>query len=124
MKFISPDFTKYSDYYDEAAIYRYGAGDYVFRTGETGDSMFVVMEGSLQVEAGGRELFVLEKGDVFGDMAVIDKSPRSADVKAITECRLASIDAYAFRFLIEKIPDFSFDLLRVLANRLRTMNIT
>ncbi len=56
-------------------------------------------------------------------MALIDSSKRSANVEALTDCCLASIDAYAFRFLIEKVPDFTFDLLRIMANRLRAMNI-
>ena len=122
MKIITPDFTKYSDFFDKAAIYKYKAGDYVFRTGDVGDSMYVVMEGQVQVEAGERQLFIMEKGDAFGEMAVIDNAARSADVKAVTDCRLAAIDEYAFRFLIEKVPDFSLDLLRMLATRLRAMN--
>jgi len=122
MKIITPDFTKFSDFFDDAAIYQYGAGDYIFHDGDDGTCMYVVMEGQLQVEAGGRQLFIMEKGDVIGEMAVIDNSARSADVKALTDCRLAAIDDYAFRFLIEKVPDFSHDLLRVLAIRLRAMN--
>jgi CRP/FNR family cyclic AMP-dependent transcriptional regulator len=122
MKIITPDFTNFSDFFDEAAICRYGAGDYIFHDGDKGECMYVVMEGQLQVEAGGRQLFIMEKGDVLGEMAVIDNSSRSADVKALTDCRLAAIDEYAFRFLIEKVPDFALDLLRVLAIRLRAMN--
>ena len=122
MKIITPDFTSYSDFFDETAIYRYKAGDHIFHSGDAGDCMYVIMEGQVQVEAGGRRQVIMEKGDVLGEMAVIDNAARSADAKAVTDCRLAAIDDYAFRFLIEKVPDFSHDLLRVLAIRLRAMN--
>ncbi len=123
MNITSPDFTKYSDFYDKASIYDYRPGDYIFHEGDDGDCMYVVLEGKVQITSGRKKLSVLEKGDIFGDMALIDNSSRSANVTAITDCRIASIDAYAFRFLIQKVPDFALDMLMIMANRIRVMNI-
>lgn len=123
MENSKPDFSTYSDYFDQDAFHNYKPGEFIFREQEEGDCMYVIMEGTVQVSSGGKNLSVMEKGDIFGDMALIDNSRRSADVTALTECCIASLDAYAFRFLIEKIPDFTFDLLRIMAIRLRSMNV-
>ncbi len=123
MKLITPDFSRYSDFFDQNAMRDFKKGELIFREGDVGDCMYVVMDGKVQISSGGKKLSVMEKGDIFGDMALIDSSKRSANIEALTNCRLASIDSYAFRFLIEKVPDFTFDLLRIMANRLRAMNI-
>ena len=118
-----PDFTKYSDFYDNSSIRNYSPGDFVFHESDAGDCMFVILEGKVQICSGNKKLSVLDKGNIFGDMALIDNSSRSADAEAITDCRLASIDSFAFRFLIRKVPDFALDMLRVMANRIRAINI-
>lgn len=123
MEIIKPDFSKYSDFFDREAFHNYKPGEFIFHEEEKGNCMYVIMDGTVQVSSGGKNLSVMEKGDIFGDMALIDNSRRSADVAALTDCCIASIDAYAFRFLIEKVPDFTFDLLQIMAIRLRSMNV-
>lgn len=66
---------------------KYAAGDYIFRTGEPGNEMFIILEGrvmiSMEIIGSGEEaLAFLERGDYFGEMALIDQMPRSADAKA------------------------------------------
>ena len=64
-----------------------GPNQYLFREGETGDRMYVVLEGRIMiskqiVDAGEEALAFLERGDYFGEMALIDRQPRSADARA------------------------------------------
>lgn len=64
-----------------------GAGELIFREGDEGDSLYVVLEGRVMISkmipgAGEEALAFLERGDYFGEMALIDKQPRSADAKA------------------------------------------
>ncbi|MEE9910099.1 MAG: cyclic nucleotide-binding domain-containing protein [Deltaproteobacteria bacterium] len=122
MKTVLPDFTKYSDFFDKQNIKKYPAGEYIFHMGDKANCMFVVIDGKVEIASGKRVLSIIEKGDIFGDMALIDNSPRSADVRAFTDCTLASLDEYAFKFLVKKIPDFTLDIMRVMSNRLRSLN--
>ena len=64
-----------------------GPGEYIFREGEEGDRLYVVLEGRVMISkeivgSGEEALAFLERGDYFGEMALIDKQPRSADAKA------------------------------------------
>lgn len=64
-----------------------GPGELIFREGDEGDSLYVVLEGRVMISkmipgAGEEALAFLERGDYFGEMALIDKQPRSADAKA------------------------------------------
>lgn len=122
MPTVSPDFTKYSDFFDKNNIKEYKAGEYIFRRGDRADCLYVVLDGKVEIASGKRVLSIVEKGDIFGDMAMIDKTPRSADVRAFSDCTLASFDDYAFRFLVKKMPDFTLDIMRVMSDRLRSVN--
>ncbi len=97
----------------------YSAGDAIFRAGDPGDNMYVVVEGEVRISANGRALEILGAGGVFGEMALIDSMPRSADAVAVTNCRLAPVDEKRFKFLVQQTPFFSLQILRVMADRLR-----
>lgn len=97
----------------------YNAGEAIFRAGEPGDNMYVVVEGTVRISANGRELEVLGAGGVFGEMALIDNMPRSADAVAATNCRVVPVDEKRFKFLVQQTPFFSLQILRVMADRLR-----
>ena len=57
--------------------------------------------------------------DVFGEMALIDNSPRSLTAVAITDTTLATIDRHRFLFLVQETPTFAIDVMTVMAERLR-----
>lgn len=122
MPAASPDFTKYSDFFDKKHIKEFMAGEYIFRKGDSADFMYVVLAGKVAIDSEKRVLYIAKRGDIFGDMAMIDKSPRSADVRAFTDCTVASFDDYAFRFLVKNMPDFTLDIMRVMAIRIRSLN--
>jgi CRP-like cAMP-binding protein len=97
----------------------YRAGEAIFRAGDKGDNMYVVVEGEVRISAGGRELELLGPGGVFGEIALIDSGPRSADAVAVTDCRVVPVDEAWFKFLVQQTPFFSLQIMRVMADRLR-----
>jgi len=101
---------------------RYAAGDVIFAEGDKGDAMFVVRTGEVTIERGGRVMETLSGGGVFGEMALIDGSPRSATVRAKTDCEVAPINEKTFLFLVHETPFFAIAVMRTLAGRLRRMD--
>jgi len=87
----------------------------IIREGERGQDMFVVAAGNLRVVKSGagreQELAVLEPGDSFGEIALLDSGPRSASVVAITASTLLRFE----RKYLVKIPDVSLKLYRNIA---------
>ena len=81
---------------------RFAAGDVgVLSEGDKGDAMYVVRSGELTIEKGGKVMETVGPGGVFGEMALIDGSPRVATVRAKTDCEVARINE-AFLFLVHK----------------------
>ena len=101
---------------------RYAAGDVIFAEGDKGDAMFVVRTGEVAIERGGRVMETLGGGGIFGEMALIDGSPRSATVRAKTDCEVAPINEKTFLFLVHETPFFAIAVMRTLADRLRRMD--
>jgi CRP-like cAMP-binding protein len=84
--------------------------------------MYIVIEGAVKLSVTGRNVEKVGKGGVFGEMALIDASPRSATAVAATECRLVSITAERFKALVQETPGFAIEIMKVMANRLRSMD--
>jgi hypothetical protein len=101
----------------------------VCRKGEHGDSMFLVLQGEVRarVMVGGQEstLATMPVGECFGEMALIDEGPRSADVLANVESVLLKISAGALKRLFQEAPalaaPFLLGLSRTISTRVRTM---
>lgn len=98
---------------------RIASGECLFREGEPGDTMFVVISGEAEVTMGGLSIELCKAGDMLGEMAVIDGSRRSATVIARTDCEFAVIDKRRFHFLVDEAPHFAIEVMRVMARRLR-----
>lgn len=106
-------------------------GAAVFREGEPGDEMFVVVAGKVRISkrvpgAGEEALGILEAGSHFGEMAMVDDSPRSADAFAHTACALAVVKRDDLDQLMFVDKELAYDLLwtfvRTLSARLRETN--
>lgn len=102
----------------------YEPGATVVDEGDDGDELFVVLTGRVKVHSGDTSLVELGPGQHFGEMALIDKAPRSASVTAVEESRLLAIKRRDFFDMIRKDHDVAVKLLwsflGVLAKRLRT----
>jgi CRP/FNR family cyclic AMP-dependent transcriptional regulator len=103
----------------EKDVRSFQAGDSIFQEGEPGDAMYAVVDGEVEIRKGGRLLETVPHGAVFGEMALIDRSARSADAVAKTDCTLAVVTQRRFTFLVQETPFFAVDIMRVLAERLR-----
>jgi CRP/FNR family transcriptional regulator, cyclic AMP receptor protein len=97
-------------------------GDFLFREGERGEKMYVLLEGEMEILLGDFVLETARPGTLIGEMALIDDSPRTASAVAKTSCRLAAIDRRRFHFLVQQTPHFATHVMKTLADRLRHMN--
>ena len=100
----------------------FAKGQTIFREGDRGDEFFVVVRGEVEIRSGNRHLETLGQNSIFGEMALIDDSPRSATVVAATDVTVAPIKEKQFLFLVRHTPFFALRVVRVLALRLRAQN--
>ena len=100
---------------------KFKAGKTIVKEGTAGDLMYVILEGELEVSAGGKLIEVAKPGDVVGEMALIDTKARSATVVAKSDCRLVPINEKRFLVLVHETPIFALLVMRTLADRLRRM---
>lgn len=100
----------------------FAAGETIFTEGSTGHEMYVVLEGSVEIRVGNKTLDVIGPGEVFGEMALIDYSARSATAIAKDDCTSASLDKRQFLRMVERTPTFSLNVMQILAGRLRRMD--
>ena len=104
-----------------AHLRRFASGSVMARTGDPGRSFYVLLEGSAKVNRTGRRSLRLGAGAFFGEMALIDDSPRSADVVAEGDVLALTIDRAGFAKLLRAEPALAQALLRTLAARLRAV---
>jgi serine/threonine protein phosphatase PrpC len=101
-------------------------GELIIRDGEIGEDLFIVLNGSVNVHKADKHIVTLKDGDHFGEMALVDKAPRSADVTAATAVKLLKISRPDFFEIIRKEPQLAAKLLwsfvQVLSDRLRKTN--
>jgi len=100
----------------------YSKGDLIFEEGDKGDVMYIILEGSVDLRVGEKLVARPEAGESFGEMALIDDSPRSATAIASSDCRLAPVDSGRFEEMTTETPYFAKHMVRILAERLRDMD--
>jgi len=111
---------------------RFRDGSMVFREGEVGDKLYIVLDGRVRISkfipgVGEEALTVLDRGDFFGEMALIDEKPRSADAKAHEQdATVLSIDRATLNEILSMDPHASLQFLnllcRMISRRLREIN--
>lgn len=101
------------------------AGEPVFWFGDDGDTLYVIDSGTVEVTAPdveGRHVLLdtLGPGGIFGELSLFDGGPRSATVRALTDCTLLELHRDAFHAFLRARPDVAIDVLHVLGARQRT----
>ena len=107
-----------------ARLERYLAGREIFAKGSPGQSLVAVLRGSIKISSlsseGKEAIFnIINAGEIFGEIAVLDGEERSADATAMTDCELLVLNRRDFLRLLENRADLCMVLLRILCQRLR-----
>lgn len=109
----------------ELAVQRgYRSGEIIFSQGDPGDALYGVVTGKVRISAGaadGREIFlnILEAGDTFGEIALLDGGIRTASAVTMAPSELVSIRRDHFLAVLEREPQVALELLRLCGERLR-----
>ena len=96
----------------------YQPGQAIVERGDPGDAMYIVVGGAAEVDIGGR-FHRLERGDFFGEMAVLAGKPREATVKAVEPMEALRIPADDFQAFLATNPQIAVGMLKSLVERLR-----
>ncbi len=112
---------------DEGVLGReYADGEVICRQGERGDQMYVIQAGRVTVwrEDGIGEVVIgeMKSGDIFGEMALIDRQPRSATVRAEGRVRVLTLDKRAFMRQVHEDPSLAYRILGLMSSRIRRLN--
>jgi CRP/FNR family cyclic AMP-dependent transcriptional regulator len=91
----------------------------IFAEGDAGDALFLVLEGKVRVHREARTIAELGERECFGEMAILDASPRSATVTAIEEVALLKIARDDFEELLQEKQAIAQGIIKVLTRRLR-----
>ena len=99
------------------------AGSFLFREGDLGTEMFILQEGQVEilksVNAVDEQLAVLDKGDFFGEMSLLEDLPRTASARALTDCKVIRINGATFDQMLRSKPEIAVRIMRKLSRRLR-----
>ena len=105
---------------DEFNERRFSAGDKIALEGEGGLMFFVVESGEASVEVQGDEVATIGAGESFGEIALIDRRPRTATVTAVTDLKTYGLPVFVFRPFVEARPQVAWKMLEAMADRLAT----
>ena len=104
----------------------YQKGDMIIQEGDLGGEMFIIKSGSVDVikrdDQKEMVLATLERGDFFGEMAILENVPRSAMVIARETTHLIALNIGSFLIKIKKDPSFAFNMMQKMSNRIRMLN--
>ncbi|MBU1211767.1 MAG: Crp/Fnr family transcriptional regulator [Alphaproteobacteria bacterium] len=103
-------------------VKKFAADEKIFLAGDTGSAMFIVRTGKVAIKTGGIILENVGPGGLFGEMALIDGSPRSATAVALEPCEIAVVEQPGFLGLIQQSPKFALTVMQLMAQRIRRTN--
>jgi len=108
-----------SEVAESSVIETYETGAKIAAQGEEGTSFYMILEGSVEVRRSRRVIAKLGRGDFFGEMAILDGQPRSADIIAIEKTNCLALSRSTFKTLLESNPDLALSILQEVVRRLR-----
>jgi CRP-like cAMP-binding protein len=119
MKIDKGTFESHLRFLDEGAV--------VFRENDPGSEMYLIIQGEVEIRkatgpSSNKTLTVLRKGDLFGEMAIIEKKPRSATAVATQPSRLLVLNEKLYESMVATNPDFARKMNRLLSERVRKAN--
>jgi CRP/FNR family cyclic AMP-dependent transcriptional regulator len=97
-------------------------GEVFFTAGDSGDEMFGVVSGLIELRRDDQVLAQIGPGGTFGEMAIIDKAPRALTAVAVEQSEIAVITRNMFLFLVTETPMFAIQVMQSLASRIRELD--
>lgn len=102
----------------------YKKNEVIFNDGDPGNEMFIISNGRVRIQkqtSDGQEkiLSIMNRGDYFGEMALIDFTPRSATAIAEEDSELLVLDGPKFAYFIQQLPEFSIKIMQKLSQRIK-----
>jgi CRP-like cAMP-binding protein len=94
-------------------------GETVFKEGDLGDSLYLIVSGKVRVHKGAVEIAVLGERQVFGEMALLDSEPRSASITSVSDVTLLRIHQEDFADILAEKSEIAQGIIKVLSRRLR-----
>jgi CRP-like cAMP-binding protein len=99
---------------------KYESGDFIVHKGERGIGFYLIVDGTVEVRTDGRVLSRLGPGQFFGEMALLDGQPRSADVVALEPSKCLALSSWNFNSIVSDYPKMALKLLQESTRRSRT----
>ncbi len=97
------------------------AGETLFRQGDISDVLYVIKEGEIDLLQDGRLIETVSAGGIVGEVGVLDDGPRNVTAYARMDCKVVPVSENRFMFLVHETPTFAFNVMRIMAERLRRM---
>jgi len=97
-------------------------GEHIVEIGDSGDVMYVVIEGEIEIRLGARVLERIGPGGLFGELALIEHKERTATAVATIQSKVAPITQERFLYLVQNTPFFAIEVMQTMADRLRRMD--
>jgi len=109
-------------YQKEPELLTFSPGEVIFKQGETGNLMYGVVEGEVELFINGKVVETIKQGDVFGEGALVhDSHNRATTAVAKTNCKLAYLDRERFLFAVQETPFFALEVMRSYSERMRRL---
>ncbi|BAT55662.1 Cyclic nucleotide-binding domainprotein [Nostoc sp. NIES-3756] len=101
---------------------QFPANHTIFRQGEEGRSLYIIVSGRVRVHIGDKQLAEVDQGKYFGEMAVFDTQPRSASVTTMEPCEFLELTQEQLYDAIEETPEIAVNIIRELSRLIRHLN--
>ncbi len=103
-------------------LHTFAAGEALLAAGDQGDTMLIILDGTVEVTQQGEHVREMGTGDTVGELAVFSPAPRSADVVALTDVEVAELSAGGLRIVLSNSVAVAEELLAALAERVRELS--
>ncbi|HNR18444.1 MAG TPA: cyclic nucleotide-binding domain-containing protein [Bacteroidia bacterium] len=107
---------------DKCTVQNFLSSSPIIRKGDAGDSIYIIVSGTVKVHDGEHELALLNDGNYFGEFSIIDNEPRSSSVTAYNDVILLSVDRNDFYSVLNMFPEMTKDIMSSLSKRMRSQN--
>lgn len=107
---------------EKCTVQSFLSNDAIIKKGDSGDSLYIIVTGTVKVHDGEHELALLDDGNYFGEFSIIDNEPRSSSVTAYNDVVLLCVERDDFYSVLNMFPEMTKDIMSSLSKRMRSQN--